>query len=186
MKKIYFLLLMALSSSCIPYSKNPVSALKDAAHDPHLTGTWINDDPKEKTDGVLCISPKKDSPQLEFKIIDDKKREVLTGHASRVQKNTYLNIVDQDQDGKKHAGYIIAKYQIIKDNTLKLFLMENGFVKKMIQDKKVKGQVVNGKFIDDVQITANSKELQKFLENYDQQLFTEGSILKRSNKKCRW
>lgn len=170
-----FCLLVSLLG-CIPVSQHPVTPHDATLMDTRLYGVWYWAEDNEY--GHVHIGIDSDSGLLRLEMIDhrDDGRMSLSeyqGHSSQAGAHHYLNLREV-KDCDVNADYLIVKY-VIDAQGLGIALMEDDILRKDIEQGSLAG--TNDK--SSARITADSKTLQRYLQQKDSALFPRTAYLKR-------
>jgi len=191
MKKIAlataFALLLILSG-CLT-TLHPIFTEKDLAYDPKLTGTWNTENQGNKGKVVISNLATENSLELPGNISTIKQKGYFiryqdsTGKTSeqyiaflaRIGKHLYFDYypADKKEDRKldeffgvhfvkMHTSY---RVDISKDGSFELTQLDEGYVRKLIDEKKIRiSHEIDAD--DNTVITASTKELQQYLLKY--------------------
>ena len=192
MKKITlttaFALLLIFLSGCLT-TLHPIFTEKDLAYDPKLIGTWKTENQGNK--GSVEISNLASESSLEipgnissikqkgyfisYRDENGKISEQYIAFLARIGKHLYFDYypADKKEDRKldeffgvhfikMHTSY---RVEISKDGSFELSRLDEGYVTKLIDEKKIR--ISYEKDADDnTVITASTKELQQYLLKY--------------------
>ena len=192
MKKIAlttaFALLLIFLSGCLT-TLHPIFTEKDLAYDPKLTGTWNTENQGNKGKVVISNLATENSLELPGNISTIKQKGYFiryqdsTGKTSeqyiaflaRIGKHLYFDYypADKKEDRKldeffgvhfikMHTSY---RVDISKDGSFELTQLDEGYVRKLIDEKKIRiSHEIDAD--DNTVITASTKELQQYLLKY--------------------
>ncbi len=177
----YFLILCSIVSflGCVPYSDHPLTAPDKKQIDSSIIGTWFWKDEQEV--GYIHIGLDEESNLLRLMMLDFGKDGALaasefSGHTSRLNGNSYLNLKWVRPVKDEITGYIFVKY-VVNSDSLCIALMDSDLAEKAISDGSIKGKAKSGNQSPSVHITAGQKKLQGFILEKDKELFPEMKCL---------
>ena len=192
MKKLSFLLaftfLVIFLSSCLR-TLHPIFTIKDIAYESRLLGTWKTDN--QGTNGIAIITnlgaentielPEKISAikqkgyLVSYQNEDGKATEQYIGFLARIGKHLYFDYYPAEKKDNKtidefftshfvkmHTSY---RVQISKDGGFELSQLDESYVTKLINEKKIRinhEKDANGSIV----ITASTDELQQYIIKY--------------------
>ena len=191
MKKIVrttaFALLLIFLSGCLT-TLHPIFTEKDLAYDPKLIGTWKIDNQKTDIHRVVITNLATESSiELPGNISSIKQKGYLISYQrehtteryiaflARIGNHLYFDYfpADKKEDRKideffevhfvkMHTSY---RVDISKDGSFELTQLDEGYVRKLIDEKKIR--ISHETDADDNKvITASTKELQQYLLKY--------------------
>lgn len=192
MKKITlttaFALLLIFLSSCLT-TLHPIFTEKDLVYDPKLIGTWKTDSNGNKSRAVITNLSTESSIDLPGNISSIKQKGYLISYQdkngttseryiaflARIGKHLYFDYYPADKKTdrkiddffgvhfvKMHTSY---RVEISRDGSFELSQLDEGFVTKLIDEKKIR--ISHETDADDnTVITASTKELQQYLLKY--------------------
>jgi hypothetical protein len=192
MKKVFIILgftfLLIFLSSCLT-TLHPIFTEKDLAYDPKLIGTWKADSTGNKRRAVITNLSTESSIDLPGNISSIKQEGYLISYQNehgttseryiaflaRIGKHLYFDYypADKKEDRKldeffgvhfvkMHTSY---RVDISKDGSFELTQLDEGYVRKLIDEKKIR--ISHETDADDnTVITASTKELQQYLLKY--------------------
>ena len=191
MKKIAlttaFAFLLIFLSSCLT-TLHPIFTEKDLAYDPKLIGTWKTDNQKTDIHRVVITNLAMESSiELPGNISSIKQKGYLISYQrehtteryiaflARIGNHLYFDYfpADKKEDRKideffevhfvkMHTSY---RVDISKDGSFELTQLDEGYVRKLIDEKKIR--ISHETDADDNKvITASTKELQQYLLKY--------------------
>ena len=191
MKKIAlttaFALLLIFLSSCLT-TLHPIFTEKDLAYDPKLIGTWKIDNQQTDIHRVVITNLATESSiELPGNISSIKQKGYLVSYQrehtteryiaflARIGNHLYFDYfpADKKEDRKideffevhfvkMHTSY---RVDISKDGSFELTQLDEGYVRKLIDEKKIR--ISHETDADDNKvITASTKELQQYLLKY--------------------
>ena len=183
------LLLLMSVAGCKVDSINPITSLESTQPDVALHGVW-----RYKAKGELTyvhIGPAfsvtgGDAASVANKrtriiMIDYKPNgitdEAYVAYTSMIGKERYLNVV-QVEDGKP-VGYILVRYTLIANNTVRFSMMNEEVLKAAIRSGQIKGTTRGEGLTSETAITAESGEIESYLKRDGGKLFTNPVVLKR-------
>ena len=157
-------------AACVPDSVHPLSDPDRAVVDTRLTGLWTGKIGDE--DAYLHFLPK-GSSEMDIITISTTKDghaswSAFTMFSSRIGGQWYMNVWGL-MDGGKPADqdirrkYFLARYRITEAGELMVWAMTEEAVIADIKSGKVKGEVREGRWTNDVRITAATKELAAYV-----------------------
>ena len=188
MKKIAlttaFALLLIFLSSCLT-TLHPIFTEKDLAYDPKLIGTWKT----ENSRVVITNLAAESSVELPGNISSIKQKGYLISYQredgeiterhiaflARIGKHLYFDYFPADKKEDKkideffgahmvkmHTSY---RVEILKDGSYELSRLDEGYITKLINEKKIR--ISYEKDADDnIVITAPTSELQQYIIKY--------------------
>jgi hypothetical protein len=192
MKKIAlttaFALVLIFLSSCLT-TLHPIFTEKDLAYDPKLIGTWETDSTGNKRRAVITNLSTESSIDLPENISSIKQKGYLISYQredgetteqyiaflARIGKHLYFDYypADKKEDRKldeffgvhfvkMHTSY---RVDISKDGSFELTQLDEGYVRKLIDEKKIRiSHEIDAD--NNTVITASTKELQQYLLKY--------------------
>jgi len=183
---VIVLLLLTGLAGCKVDSINPISALDATQPDAALYGVWRYKEKGELT--FLHIGPEFSlgdaaaaNRRTRIVIVDHKANgitdEAYVAYASRIGKQRYLNVV-QAEDGKT-VGYILVRYRLIDNNTVRFSTMSEDALKAAIGAGRIKGTIHGEGPASQTAMTAESAEIQEFLRSGGDALFATPIVLRR-------
>lgn len=181
-------LLLIFFSGCLT-TLHPIFTQKDLAYDPKLIGTWNTENQGNKGRVVISNLATENSLKLPGNISAIKQKGYLISYQdedgttseryiaflARIGKHLYFDYypADKKEDRKiddffgihfvkMHTSY---RAEISKDGSFELSQLDEGFVTKLIEEKKIR--ISYEKDADDnTVITASTSELQQYLLKY--------------------
>jgi hypothetical protein len=181
-------LLLIFFSGCLT-TLHPIFTQKDLAYDPKLIGTWNTENQGNKGRVVISNLATENSLKLPGNISAIKQKGYLISYQdedgttseryiaflARIGKHLYFDYypADKKEDRKiddffgihfvkMHTSY---RVEISKDGSFELSQLDEGFVTKLIEEKKIR--ISYEKDADDnTVITASTSELQQYLLKY--------------------
>jgi hypothetical protein len=164
----------------------PLSDAKTSTPDLRLLGEWEYQEKGEGTKSEVVrftISKKTDAPKVLQIIADDgKDKETLDLFLIRIDNGYFASVQNDEKDGKKR--YLIAKYELLADGTIKIWVPETEFFAKAVEGKKLKGKVNQPNLFKDVALDDSADNIRKFIKENGTKCFgKETGILVRPVKK---
>jgi hypothetical protein len=157
MRKIYAVIILfivyLIYSACMPEFINPLSEPQNAKIDQRLLGTWFTKNIRKNIDQDIYINFEidKDNSKLintELKVINNKSKDIRTTlftlFITSNNDNYFMN-AKENKEGTLSEYYNIAKYEI-KNDKLKLYLVDEEKLDKAIENNKILGTSKNGMF----------------------------------------
>jgi len=152
MAKFIVVLLTALSCSCIPESKEPLSSPVEAKIDSRLFGVWHSEVMLNSvyihisTDKDACKKGLMDVIYVDHNQVGPAFALHFRGFVSTIGDVNYMNLQHCSADPSSEGliceeYYFFAKYQVAQDGLLRVWLMSEQPVEKAIKAGKLKGQV---------------------------------------------
>ncbi|HXG38373.1 MAG TPA: hypothetical protein VNL36_06360 [Bacteroidota bacterium] len=177
-KIVAFVVLSLMIVGCVR-SFNPLFTAKDLIFDQTLIGTWTDNNNntwtflKGKEKSYELIYTEKNSP-AKFK-----------AHLVKLGKYRFLDLVPEEPgiDNSFFAAHLIPVHTFsriwIAEDSLRLSVFDNGWLKKMIDSKKI--SIAHQRQGDGIILTASTRELQKLVVTYadDPKAFPEPGVLRR-------
>jgi hypothetical protein len=188
MKKIFlttaFAFLLIFLSSCLT-TLHPIFTEKDLAYDPKLIGTWKTEDRRVVITNLASESSielpgdissiKQKGYLISYQHEDGEITERYIAFLARIGKHLYFDYFPADKkEGRKideffgvhfvkmHSSY---RVEILKDGSYELSRLDEGFVTKLIDEKKIR--ISYEKDADEnIVITASTAELQQYIIKY--------------------
>jgi hypothetical protein len=192
MKKIAlttaFALLLIFLSGCLT-TLHPIFTEKDLAYDPKLIGVWNTENQGNKGKVIISNLATESSIELPGNISSIKQKGYLITYEdkdhegtkryiaflARIGKHLYFDYypADKKEDRKldeffgvhfikMHTSY---RVDISKDGSFELTQLDEGYVRKLIDEKKIRiSHEIDAD--DNTVITASTKELQQYLLKY--------------------
>ena len=183
-RKLLLALSLAVVSCGPPRSTNPLSDPAAAKPDARLVGLWTGQVNGSKA--TLHVFAKTGAAMDLVLVGDDgeKGAVVLTfdGFPSVIGGKTYLNLRVKNfhawADGfDLSPDYVFARYDLAKDGTLSLTVMDETTVRKAVAAKKLAGTVTE----DDVKVSASTRDLAEYVRTAKpDELFTSFATFQRS------
>jgi len=187
---VALLVLVIALAGCKVDSLNPISAAADAHPDAALYGAWLHREKGELT--YVHIGPEfslnaggaaeNADRRTRIVLIDHKASglsdEAYVAHVSRIGKRRFLNVL-QLEDGKP-AGFIFVRYALVGRNTLRFWMLDEEALKTAIRAGRIKGTIRGQGLTSETAITAESAEIENFLELEGGKLFTKPIVLRRA------
>jgi len=178
MRSLGALLVLLWTSSCVPYSDNPLTAPGAQEMDTSICGTWFWKDGDEQ--GYVHIGLDDESKLLRIVMLELDKGGQLdlseySAHTSLLGKNRYLNLKPL-RPARSIDGYLFVKYTASTES-LDISLMDINFVDKAVRDGLIKSAISKEATYSSAHITDTSKNLQSFFLKYDRDIFKEKSRL---------
>ena len=181
--KLYALLQLMLvitMATCVPDSKNPLTAFDRDAMDASVYGTWFWKDEQET--GYLHFGQEEESGLLQLTMVElNSSGKIgvtqMQGHTSQLGEHRYLNLkFVPPQDGI--TEYLFLKYEISKKG-LGLAFLDPSVIEKAIADNVLAGRVEQDGYVSSVRLSDTSIKLQQFVRDNDRALFPEMKSLPR-------
>lgn len=180
MKKITIslFLLTLLIASCVR-SFYPLYTDKDLVLDQTLIGTWID----SNNDVWTFLKGRDKSYELVY--TEKNAPAKFKAHLVKLGKYLFLDLAPEEPgiDNSFFAGHLIPVHTFsrlwIAEDSLRLSLFDNGWLKEMIDKKKT--SIAHERQGDGIILTAPTKELQKLVTRYadDKKAFPEPGVLRR-------
>jgi hypothetical protein len=171
-------LLLALTG-CVA-SVQPLSDAKTSTPDLRLLGDWEYEDKGDdkKTEIVkLTIKKKPDSPKVLQIVADDGKDiETVDLYLTKIGNDYFASLQNDDKDGKKR--YLIAKYELSADGTVKIWVPETEFFAKAVEGKKLKGKINQPSLFKDVLLDETPDNVRKFIKENSAKCFGKETDIK--------
>ena len=170
-RKIFFILtILFLFIGCKPHSINTATSSAAKVLDSRFDGTWIAQDNsgcmevKNLQDGRIEIKAESNTTYNRTDYI------VATVYSSTIKNNHYFSIKVHNKGDLKN-GYLLAKYNLINDNTMKFSYIDSIALKHLIASKNVKGEMSV--------ITDKSENIELAIGKYDNLLFKDYMIFNK-------
>lgn len=180
------LLAMGLAG-CKVDSVNPITALDSTQPDASIYGLWRYKSKDELTyihvgpEFALGDAAAAANKRTRVIFIDHKANgltdEAYVAYASRIGKQRYLNVV-QSEDGKT-VGYLFIRYTLVDRNTLRFAMVNEEALKSAIRAGRIKGTIRGEGLTSETAITAESGDIEKFLNEDGGKLFTTPLVVRR-------
>lgn len=182
MRSLGTLLVLLWTSSCVPYSDNPLIASGVQDIDKSICGTWFWKDGDEQ--GYVHIGLDDESKLLRIVMLElDKDGQLdvseYSAHTSLLKSDRYLNLKWLRPSGSNN-GFIFIKYTTSAE-FLDISLMDINFVEKAVRDGLIKGALSEKAMYSSAHITDTSKNLQSFFLKYGRDIFKEKKRLHKLN-----
>lgn len=175
---VAYVVLSLLIVGCVR-SLNPLFTAKDLIFNPTLIGTWTDNNNntwtflKGKEKSYELIYTEKNSP-AKFK-----------AHLVKLGKYQFLDLAPKEPgiDNSFFAAHLIPVHTFsriwIAEDSLRLSVLDNGWLKKMIDSKKI--SIAHQRQGDGIILTASTRELQKLVVAYadNPKAFPEPGVLRR-------
>jgi hypothetical protein len=181
MKRLFLVILVLLSTSCIPYSDSPLSDQSKEVLDASIIGTWFWNE--ESDQGYVHIGKDTDDKTLLITMVEFKNdgRVVTTefrGFTSKLSSQHFLNLA-WTRPKESETGYFFMKYGI-SGGTLECSFPDLGFLADAVKSGALKGKILSpGELMPSIRIHADQTELRNFFLKNDAALFTNSSQLKK-------
>jgi hypothetical protein len=160
------------SASCIPEFKNPLPVPKGVKPDQEILGTWESweSDPNSKDESfqITFFPAKSGGMYIVWTNIEgpeyDPDISILQGYTTVLNKDKFLCIrpikkINRDsEDEQGGQSFVIANYRI-SDDTLLIYVFSQYSIKRLIEKGKLKGEIKERSFSDEVTVTSSSEEL---------------------------
>ena len=185
---IAFALVLIFLSSCLT-TLHPIFTEKDLAYDSKLIGVWNTESQGNKGRVIISNLATENSVELpenmsaikqrgyfiSYQDSNGKTSERYIAFLARIGKHLYFDYypADKKEDPKideffgvhfvkMHTSY---RVDISKDGSFELTQLDEGYVRKLIEEKKIR--ISHETDADDnIVITASTKELQQYLRKY--------------------
>ncbi len=166
-----------LISGCLQPSLHPLFTEKDLVFDPGLIGAWVGENEKE-----TWILQKAGDHTYDLFYEGERDSAKYEVHLVRLGKFEFLDIYPQVPEMCDHALLIPAHmFSIIRrdGDTLRNAMLNPDWLEDMIARKKLK--IAHERLDDRIVLTASTKELQKFILKYaeDMNAFRDPAVLHR-------
>jgi hypothetical protein len=172
-------------------SEQPLTPEAEARRDARLEGLWrvVPPEGPEPSDPAIFVylTPMKGATLRALVFgdgSDDFARELHRCEVfpSAVAGRTYLNArcpdLVEEEPGRKPGRYDLVRYQVRKNGTVKLWVMELGPVVEAIQSGALPGRLASGRHTEDAVVTAEPEKLAAWLAKADgSKLFRELAVL---------
>lgn len=157
---------------CVAVSDNPLTDPGKAQQDCSILGAWTWD--VESSPTIVHIGVDEASNQLRIVMLEyDKHCKLdsaeLSGHASTLKGNTYLNLKWVRPEENAGIGYMLVKY-VVRSDALGIAFMDCGVLELAMRNGAIKGEIEIGGC---PRITEGQKKLQEFISRKDKELFPE-------------
>ena len=183
MRKFLTTVLIIILQGCVPHSDTPLTDPDENLIDTSILGTWFWQEENET--GYLHIGLDEESKLLRVIMLDIDGHKKLdeseySGHTSELHGNRYLNLkwVRPVQD--EITGYMLIKYTTTADS-LGIAFMDKKVVETAVIEGSLKGIVKKDEKFAAVRITDGQKELQDFILQKDNELFTGMKYMQKLN-----
>jgi hypothetical protein len=168
-----------LLTSCIPESENPLSDPKNAQCDSRLLGTWVAEVEDGEGNAWLHFVEGPDA-MTEIVVVSHEKGKgadvsFYHMHPTPVGASWYMNIKPYAPEKFRTAdiaeemgssGYLFANYEITAEGLLLIRLVGKD-LGEAVRAGKLRGEIKESKYFEDIKITDSSENLVKFLESAD-------------------
>jgi hypothetical protein len=174
MRYLFWLWLAVVLGGCIPYSDNPLTPPDKQAPDAAILGTWFVHEEGETVFLHMGIDEKSKGLRVvmvEFDRDGEVKTSELTGHTSRLQDKTYLNL-RWDRPAESETGYLFVKYQILGER-IGFGLIRSDAVEKAIRENGILGKIDETQKPAAIRLTDSSGKLRAYFQQHDAALFEE-------------
>jgi hypothetical protein len=165
------LVLLLLSTSCVPNFENALPLPKEMKPDMALLGTW--ESVQENEDGKSHVSFfGRPSGWIDIVFIDGIDGTSSTdgvnvstyeAYTANVGKDTFLCLrgrkKDHHEQEDKESPYLLAHYHVSRKGVLSIRLFDQDAIKKLIEKGVLQGVVTEGNYTDNVTVTASSDEV---------------------------
>ena len=154
-----------LISGCLQPSLHPLFTEKDLVFDPALIGAWVGENEKE-----TWILQKAGDHTYDLFYEGERDSAKFEAHLVRLGKFEFLDIYPEEPDIKNgfYKSHLILAHtfsRIWRDgDTLRTAMLNPDWLKDMIARKKLK--IAHERLHDWIVLTASTKELQKFILKY--------------------
>ncbi len=154
-------LVLFFTGSCVPDFKNPLPRPKDSRPDERILGTWISpDEVKNKAQvsffarktGLMDIVDIYDIDGISSK--DGVNVSIYEGYTTSVNQDKFVCFRARRKDmrgqekKKQEFNYWIAYYEISEKDILSIHLFDLNAVRALVENKKLKGEIIKGKTFD--------------------------------------
>ncbi len=171
-------ILVLLVAGCVR-SFYPLYTDKDLIFDQTLVGTWI-----DGNNNVWTFLKSKDK-SYELVYTEKTAPAKFKAHLVKLGKYQFLDLAPEEPgiDNSFFSGHLIPVHTFsriwITNDSLRLSLFDNGWLKEMIEKKKV--SIAHERQGDSIILTAPTKELQKLVTRYadNKKAFPEPGVLRR-------
>ena len=197
-----FAFLLIFLTSCLN-TLHPIFTEKDLAYDPKLIGTWNTENQGNKGKVIISNLATERSIELPGNISSIKQKGYLITYEDkdhegtkryiaflvRIGKHLYFDYFPADKDEQKIDEFFYAhlikthtsyRVDIYKDGSFELSQLAEGYVAKLIDEKKIRisHEIYTG---DNILITASTSELQQYLIKYsdEPEAYDEKTIFKK-------
>jgi hypothetical protein len=167
MRSVKILVLSIIASfmvSCLVTSVHPLYTKKDLTFVPELVGSWENDD-------VWTFEQSgKNAYELTLKEQDNEKTGVYETHLVKLGKYLFLDLYpeESEMEDSVYDIHLVPTHSFwrveIKKDVLRLAIMDNEWLERMIDGNKV--SIAHVRLEDRIVLTAPTQELQKFVLKY--------------------
>ena len=193
MKKVSIILaisfLIILLSSCLR-TLHPIFTIKDIVYEPKLLGAWTTDNQGTKGFAMITNLAADNSIELPEKMASIKQKGYLVSYQdgdgktteqyiaflARIGKHLYFDYFPADKKDNKiidefFASHLVKMHtsyrvDISKDGSFELSQLDEGYVTKLINEKKFRIKHEKDDNGDIMVITASTEELQQYLIKY--------------------
>jgi hypothetical protein len=202
-RRLAFVSLIFVSFACTGCvsSLRPLTDEKSSTPDLRLLGVWEFEEEKEVENGgaaekdkkgasgktqivkhTITVERKKDAPNvLVASTIEEGKKETGELLLTKIGKDYFVSLGNKDDQGV--LKYMIAKYELAADGTLKFWGFDTEFFAKAVESKELKGTIKQEVF-KDVTLDDTPENLRKFLEKHGAKCFmSESEITMKRIKK---
>lgn len=152
-----------LIASCVQ-SLHPLYTDKELVFEPRLVGTWKGEG------GNLWIFLKSGDKAYELIYTEKGSPAKFSAHLVKLGKFLFLDLFPQSPELKNdlQQAHLLNVHTFsrlwLEDDTLRLAMLEQDWLKKMITQKKI--QIKHERLGDGIVLTASTKDLQKLALNY--------------------
>lgn len=169
----------ALLYGCVQ-SLHPLYTKKTLVFEPKLLGTWV-----EEKDNDTWTFTQKDSTRYELVYTEKGNAATFAAHLVKLNKYYFLDLYPASPDIKNdfYKFHFLRAHSFLRvwftDSTLKLAILDQSWLKKMVTGKKLK--IRHEKVDDNIILTASTPDLQKLVTRYadDQEAFPNPEMMYR-------
>jgi hypothetical protein len=161
-------------AACVPTSRHPLTAPQDAVKDGRLIGLWTGMVDDERVYFHFIDKGDEDLHAVGASHGDGDRRGGWSAYGIRTARlgaTWYLTAEVLVEDGKSVAEeddrYLLCRYQITASGELEVWLMSEEPVILDIEAGKIAGQVDEGRFATEIELTAPSAELAAYVAAAD-------------------
>ncbi len=171
--------LLFLSTGCVSHFSQPMTNPGEQQLDAGILGTWYWH--KQGESGYIHIGRDITTELLKIAMVelnanDEIKISQWSGHTSMFEDTRYLNLQWVYPEDKRHKGYLIFKYECLKDS-FGFYFMKDSVIEDAVKEGVLRGELIKKGSSSSAWVTQDQKKLVHYIRQHHRELYTDFSLL---------